>query len=71
MRSRGYDEKVVCMTANMLYSDYCEVFKQFIPKEKETLVYVKFAKAFLDDDDAAVQGEEKLATYFYAIVCDE
>lgn len=71
IRPRGYDEKTLCMTANMLYSDYCEVLKQFVPKEKEALVYVKLAKAFLDDDDAAVQGEEKLAAYYYTIVCDE
>lgn len=71
IRPRGYDEKALCMTANMLYSDYCDVLKQFIPKEKEALVYVKLAKAFLDDEDASVQGEEKLAAYYYTIVCDE
>lgn len=70
IRPRGYDEKTLCMTANMLYSDYCEVLKQFIPREKEALIYVKLAKAFLDDDDAAVQGNEKLAAYYY-IVCDD
>lgn len=71
IRMRGYDEKAVCMTANMLYSDYGEVIKQFVPKDKEPLFYVKMAKAFLDDEDAAVQGEEKLAAYYYTIVCDD
>lgn len=63
-----FDEKDLCMASNMIYSDYCDVLSKFIPKDKEAMVYVKLAKAFLDDPDAAVQGKEKLAAYFYAIV---
>lgn len=68
---RGYDIKELCLTANALYSDYCKVLEQFIPREKEAMFYVKMAKAFLDDPDAAVKGSEKLAAYYYAIVCDD
>lgn len=71
LQMRGYDEKELCLVVNMLYSDYCEVFKQFIPRDKEAMVYVKFAKAFFDDKDASVRGGEKLAAYYYAIVKDE
>lgn len=71
LQMRGYDEKELCLTANMLYSDYCRVFEQFIPRDKEAMVYVKMAKAFLDDPDASVHGAEKLAAYYYAIVDDE
>lgn len=71
IQPRGYDEKDLCMTANMLYSDYCKVLEQFIPREKEAMFYVKMAKAFLDDPDAAARGGEKLAAYYYAIVCDD
>lgn len=71
IQPHGYDEKDLCMTANMLYSDYCKVFEQFIPREKEAILYVKMAKAFLDDPDASVKGGEKLAAYYYAIVCDD
>ncbi len=71
IQPRGFDEKALCMTANMLYSDYCDVLKQFIPKEKEVLVYTKLAKAFLIDEDASTQGDEKLAIYYYAIICDD
>ena len=68
---KGYNEKELCLTANMLYSDYCEVLRPFIPKEKEAYVYVNLAKAFLEDPDSSVKGGEKLACYYYAIVDDE
>ncbi len=68
---RDYDEKELCMTANMLYSDYCEVLKQFIPRDKEVMAYVKLAQAFLEDPDAGLKGGEKLAGYYYTLVCDE
>lgn len=67
----GYDEKDLCMTANMLYSDFCEVLKSIIPQDKEVLAYVKMAQAWLEDPDAPVDGSEKLALYYYCIVSDE
>lgn len=71
VQMRGYDIKDLCMAANMLYSDYCKVFEQFIPREKEPMLYTKMAKAFLDDPDASVRGGEKLAAYYFTIVCDD
>lgn len=66
-----YSEKELCLAANMLYSDYAEVLRPFVPREKEAVIYVNMARAFLDDPDAAVQGGEKLAAYYYAIVDDD
>lgn len=71
VKYRGFDEKELCMTANMLYSDYCEVLKTVIPPEKELIAYVKLAIAWLDDPDAPVEGSEKLALYYWCIVNDE
>lgn len=71
LRMDNYDEKDLCMTMNMLYSDYCDVFKPYIPRDKEPHIYAKFAKAFLEDPDASVKGREKLAAYFMAIVDPE
>lgn len=71
LRMDNYDEKDLCMTMNMLYSDYCDVFKAIIPRDKEPYVYAKFAKAFLEDPDASVKGREKLAVYFMTIVNPE
>lgn len=65
------DEKTLCLTTNMLYSDYCDVLRNYIPTDKEPYVYVALAKAFLDDEDAAVDGDEKLAAYYFAIVKGE
>lgn len=71
VQMNGYNEKELCLAANMLYSDYSEVLKPFIPREKESVIYVNMARAFLDDPDASVQGGEKLAAYYYAIVDDD
>lgn len=64
----GYTEEDLCMAANMLYSDYCEVLKPYISREpeKEADFYLKMAKAFLDDEDAP-DGSAKLAMYFFCI----
>lgn len=71
VQMNGYNEKELCLAANMLYSDYSEVLRPFVPREKEAVIYVNMARAFLDDPDAAVQGGEKLAAYYYAIVDDD
>lgn len=63
-----YDEKDFCMVVNMLYSDYCEALKGVFSPEKELMVYVKMAKAWLEDKDAAAKGSEKLMVYYYGIV---
>lgn len=63
-----YDEKDFCMVVNMLYSDYAEALKGFFPPDKELVVYVKLAKAWLEDKDAAAKGSEKLMAYYYCIV---
>lgn len=64
----GYTEEDICMAANMLYSDYCEVLKPYISREpeKEADFYLKMAKAFLDDEDAP-DGSAKLAMYYFCI----
>jgi hypothetical protein len=70
IKFKEYDEKELCITANMLYSDYCEVFKSLVPKDKEDVVYTKMAQAFLEDEDAP-EGSEKLALYYKCIVDDD
>lgn len=64
----GYTEDDLCMAANMLYSDYCEVIRPYISHEpeKEADFYLKMAKAFLEDEDAP-DGSAKLAMYFFCI----
>lgn len=69
--SGDFDEKELYITANMFYSDFCDVFKQFIPRDKEAMVYTKAAKAFLEDKDSRLKGSEKLAQYYIDFVCKE
>lgn len=66
IRFRDYDENELCLTANILYSDYCDALKMFIPQDKEAVAYTRLAKAFLEDEDAP-KGSEKLAIYYNCI----
>lgn len=70
IRYNGYDEKELVMVANMLYSDYCDALKPYIPMDKEVMAYTKLAKAWLEDEDAP-EGSEKLALYYKCIVDGE
>lgn len=71
IKYHGYDEKELCMTVNMLYSDYAEVLKSVISPDRELVIYVKLAQAWLEDPDSPVEGSEKLALYYWCIVSDE
>ena len=70
VKFRDYSEKEFCITANMLYSDYCEAVKGIVPQEKELLFFARLAKAWLEDEDAP-DPKEKLALYYYCIVKDD
>jgi len=52
------------LALNMIYSDYCRVFRKYGVGDKIDL-YVDMAKAFLDDKDAVT---DKLAKYYEYIV---
>ncbi len=64
----NYSDKEFAVTMNMLYSDYCEALKSIIPPDKEDVVYAKLAKSWLEDEDAP-EASEKLALYYYCVVC--
>lgn len=49
---------------NMMYSDYCGVAKKLNVNNGQ--FYALMAKAFLDDEDSS--AEDKLASYYFAIV---
>lgn len=61
-RFEEYDENEFCMTVNMLYSDFCEAVRGLLTPDKELALFVRMAKAWLEDEDAP-PGSEKLALY--------
>lgn len=67
---KDFDEKELCITTNMFYSDYCLVLAKHVPHDKMLTVCVELAKAFLEDEDAPA-GSEKLALYYHCIVCSD
>ena len=71
IQPKDFTPEDLCMTANMLYSDYDKTLSRIIPKEKEANYYTSLAKDFLEDKDASVQGSEKLAAYYACFVEDE
>lgn len=56
----------ICMwvVMNMMYSDYCKVFKKYGVGDKLDF-FVDISKSFIEDKDA---GEGKVANYFHSIV---
>ncbi len=71
IQPKNFTPEELCMTANMLYSDYDKTLSRTIPKEKEANYYTSLAKDFLEDKDASLKGSEKLAAYYACFVDDE
>lgn len=65
----GYDEEELCMTVNMIYSDACTLFCEFIPRERLLEFCVRYAAKWLEDLDGPI-GSAKLAGY-YCLVADD
>ena len=57
-----YRPETLTAVANSLYSDYCKVLGS------DMMIYVKMAKAFLEDDDFEGEPEEKAMLYYKCIV---
>lgn len=66
---KEFGEGVLCMTVNMMYSDYCGVAKKFGVDRLD--YYIELAKAFLKDKDFDGDGAEKLYLYYTFIASDE
>lgn len=62
IRFDEYSPELLTAIVNMKYSDYCKVLGG------DLMIYVKLAKAFLDDDDFAGTPEEKAYLYYKCIV---
>lgn len=62
IRFEEYSPELLTAVANMLYSDYCKVLGA------DMMLYVKMAKAFLEDDDFEGEPEEKAMLYYKCIV---
>lgn len=64
----GFNEKELCLLTNVVYSDIGHLLKRYISKEDELIFCVDVAQAIFDDPDGP-EGFEKLALYYYCIVC--
>lgn len=62
IRFDEYSPELLCAIVNMMYSDYCKVLGN------DLMLYVKLAKAFLEDDDFDGTPEEKAYLYYKCIV---
>lgn len=62
IRFEEYSPEVFTMVVNMMYADYCKVLGS------DMMIYVKLAKAFLEDDDFDGEPEEKIMLYYKCIV---
>lgn len=62
IRFEEYDLGLFTMIVNMMYSDYCKVLGA------DPIIYVKLAKAFLEDADFSGEPAEKAMLYYKCIV---
>lgn len=62
IRFDEFSPELLCAIVNMMYSDYCKVLGG------DLMIYVKMAKAFLEDDDFDGTPEEKAYLYYKCIV---
>lgn len=62
IRFNEYSPELLTAITNMLYSDYCKVLGG------DMMIYIKLAKAFLEDDDFDGEPEEKAMLYYKCIV---
>lgn len=62
---KEFSPELLCVITNMMYSDYCKVLGN------DLAIYVKLAKAFLEDDDFDGDPEEKAYLYYKCIVDKE
>jgi hypothetical protein len=62
VRFNEYSPELFTMVVNMMYSDYCKVLGS------DMMIYVRLAKAFLEDDDFDGEPEEKVMLYYKCIV---
>ena len=61
-----YNEEELEVATLMVYTDYCKTLGT-----SNMDLYLRLAKDWLEDDDVAVKGGEKLAVYYDCIVSDE
>lgn len=62
VRFDEFSPELLTAIVNMMYSDYCKVLGG------DLMIYVKLAKAFLEDDDFDGTPEEKAYLYYKCIV---
>lgn len=62
IRFDEYSPELLTAITNMMYSDYCKVLGG------DLMIYIKLAKAFLEDDDFEGEPEEKAMLYYKCIV---
>lgn len=70
-QSRNMGVKFEDYNEDELYATYLMLLSDFPKVSADYNVYIGLAKQWLEDDDAALKGSEKLCKYLYAIVLDK
>lgn len=66
---KDYSEEELVVATAMVYTDYKKTAKKYIGNNMD--FYIELARDWLEDEDAAVKGGEKLAIYYDCIVSGE
>lgn len=66
IKFKDYSEEELYVVTLMLFSDYKKTVGVSSPE-----MYIALARDWFEDDDAELNGSEKLSAYYYTIVCGE
>lgn len=67
IKFHDFTEKQFCLATNIMYSDFGQVLKKYIPPEKELMMCADMAKAYFDDPDG-YDPDEKLAIHYHCMM---
>lgn len=66
IQMHNFNEEELVVAMLIVYTDYGKILKQYVGNNMD--IYIHLGAAFLNDEDSAVKGSEKLSVYYDCIV---
>lgn len=66
IQMHNFNEEELVVAMLIVYTDYGKILKQYVGNNMD--IYIHLGAAFLNDEDSAVKGSEKLSVYYDCVV---
>lgn len=66
VQMHNFNEEELVVAMLIVYTDYGKILKQYVGNNMD--IYIHLGAAFLNDEDSAVKGSEKLSVYYDCVV---